>query len=81
MPGRVCCLVRALPGMLPGGKNAFSVISVKQLGTLDLVGNEQLVSHIFRLDIASKYSNGKVSVPECIRTLVLTGSHGNRDVI
>ena len=60
MPGRVCCLVRALPGVLAGGKNALSVASVEQLGKLHLAGNEQLVSHIFRLDVAS---NDKVRIP------------------
>ena len=63
MQNRVSCLVRALPGMLTGGKNAFSVTSVEQLGKLDLGGNDQLVSHIFRLDVVSKDTNEKVSFP------------------
>ena len=66
--------------MLSGGKNAFSVTSVEQLGKLDLVGNEQLVSHIFRLDVASKDSKENVSFPGA-RTLVVTSSTINNNKI
>ena len=57
----VFCLVRALPGMLVGGKDALTVTSVQQLGTLDLRHNDELVSHVFRLDGTAKDPNAKVS--------------------
>ncbi|KAI0241801.1 hypothetical protein LSAT2_018629 [Lamellibrachia satsuma] len=59
----VFCLVRALPGMLVGGKDALTVTSVQQLGTLDLRHNDELVSHVFRLDGTAKDPNAKISVP------------------